>query len=308
MKEPSLPIWLRPGPAEQYYQQHLEHKTLRYAWVDMIRERWGSASYPDLALFPEIRREEKIIPKTIDSDVHITQFTPPQSSNDIFIYIHGGGWVIPASGKHLAWAKRMAHMTTMTVMSVDYRLSPEHPFPAALHDCVTAYTYARQQTTGRVLMGGDSAGGTLSAAVTLYCADHGIKLPDKVLCLSTYSDHYLEKYASMQEFGIGNPYVEMGVMAFIRAFYAPNINEWKNPYVSPLYGNLSIMPPTCVLVGMEDPLRDDQLAFAQKLKEAQVDVTLLTFEHMPHSFFTHPDVLPEQSACANEKMVKFMLD
>lgn len=311
----ALPVWLQPGPAQKYYQRHLEQKPLRMAWVEMIRERWGSPQNPGLSLFPSVQREDRIIPKSVDIDVAITQFTPPDPRKDIFIYIHGGGWVIPASGKHLAYAKRIAHMTNMTVMSVDYRLSPEHAFPAAFHDCLTVYLHARKRTTqpgvhqgGRVFVGGDSAGGNMAAAVALYCADHNISVPDKVLCLSTYADHYFEKYASMHALGIGNPYVEMSVIAFIRAFYVPNIKDWSNPYASPIYGKLEMMPPTCILVGMEDPLRDDNLAFAQKLKDAGSEVNLMKFDRMPHSFFTYPEILPNECELANHGVVKFVLE
>lgn len=306
MQKGKLPVWLQPGPAEKYYQRHLDETPLRQAWIEMIRERWGNPKNPGLELFPEVKREDKIVPKTIDCEVRITQFTPPNASDNILIYIHGGGWVIPPSGKHLAWAKRIAHMSNMVVMSVDYRLSPENAFPAALYDCITVYQYARNQTKGKVFVSGDSAGGNMSAAMALYCADNNIQLPDKVLCLSTFSDHFFETYPSMLELGIGSPYVEMSVIAFIRAFYVPYVKDWKNPYASPIYGDLKIMPPTCVLVGMDDPLRDDNLAFARKLEEAGVDTTLLTFEKMPHSFFTYPDILPEQSEQANKGICDFM--
>jgi len=307
MSDDNLPVWLQPGPAEKYYQRHLEQKPLRDAWVDMIRARWGTPKNPGLSLFPEILREDKIVPKTIDVDVPITQFTPKHPSRDILIYIHGGGWVIPASGKHLAFAKRLAHMSNMAVMSVDYRLSPEHPFPAALYDCITVYMHARQETTGRVFVSGDSAGGNMAAALALYCVDNGIQPPDKILCLSTFSDHYFERYPSMLALGIGSPYVEMSVIAFIRAFYVPNVKDWANPYASPIYGELSMMPPTCVLVGMDDPLRDDNLAFAGKLKDANNSVNILTYEKMPHSFFTYPDVLPHPSEKACQDIIKFII-
>lgn len=306
MNKDKIPIWLQPGPAEKYYQRHLDEIPLRQAWVEMIRERWGNPHHPELQLFPEVQREDKMVPKTIDCEVKITQFTPPHASQDILIYIHGGGWVIPPSGRHLAWAKRIAHLSNRVVMSVDYRLSPEHPFPAALYDCITVYQYARQQTKGRVFVFGDSAGGNMSAAMALYCQDHHIQAPDKILCLSTFSDQYFETYPSMLELGIGSPYVEMSVIAFIRAFYVPHVKDWKNPYASPIYGNLKSMPPTFVLVGMDDPLRDDNLAFAKKLEEAGVETTLQKFEKMPHSFFTYPDILPEYAERANDALCDFI--
>ncbi|HEV2613750.1 MAG TPA: alpha/beta hydrolase [Gammaproteobacteria bacterium] len=308
MSKNTIPVWLQSGPAEKYYQRHLEQETLRDVWVKMIRERWGNPENPGLWLFPDIKREDKIIPKSIDADVRITQFTPSDPSNDIFVYIHGGGWMIPASGKHLAWAKRISHMTNMTVLSVDYRLLPEHPFPAALNDCITTYLYARQQTSGRVIIGGDSAGGNMGAALALYCYEHHLPLPDKVLCLSSYSDQYFEKYPSMMAFGVGNPYAEMSVIAFMRALYLPNIKDWDNPYASPLYGQLDQMPPTCVLVGLEDPLCDDNITFAHKLKEANAEVKLYTFDRMPHSFFTYPELMPEICEQANNLIVEFMLE
>lgn len=302
------PVWLQPGPAENYYQRYINEKPLRQTWVEMIRSRWGNPIHPGLSLFPEVQQTTFVVPATIDVAVPVVQFTPPDSpdNQDIFIYIHGGGWVIPASGKHLAWAKKIAHLSAMTVLSVDYRLIPEHPFPTALHDCITVYQYARTQTSGRVLVGGDSAGGNLAAALALYCADQTIQRPDKVLCLSSFSDFHFENYPSMLKLGIGNPYIDMSVIAFIRAMYVPETADWTNPYVSPIFGKLTCLPPTCVVVGLDDPLRDDNLLFAQKLQEAQVDVTLLTFEGMPHSFFTYPDVLPEPAEKANQAIVQFM--
>lgn len=301
-----LPIWLQAGPASPYYRRHLEQPTLRTAWVEMIRARWGNPENPELSLFPEVQRQELIIPKTIDSEVKVTQFIPPDASDDMFVYLHGGGWVIPTSGKHLAWAKRIAAMSKMSVLSVDYRLIPEHPFPAALHDALTVYQYARHQTSGRVIIGGDSAGANLGAAVALYCADEAWQMPDKILFLCGYADQIFEPYASMQTLGIGSPYVELSVCAFIRAMYLPNSDDWKKPYASPIYGDLTNFPPTCIVVGMEDPLCDDNLAFANKLKAAGVEVALHLADRMPHSFFTYPELLGESAEVTNRFIVNFM--
>jgi len=214
-----MKVWQRPGPAKALYDHFLQSPSIVESWVDSIRRSWGDPYHPDLLLFPQVERQDLEIANDTGDAVAVTRFVPPEPGGDVMVYIHGGGWIAPVSGKHLAWARKLAAQTAIEVISVNYRLAPEHPFPAALLDCVTVYQAVRESTDGRVYVGGDSAGGNLSAALVQYCRAQRLTIPDKLLCLCPLTDFYLEKYPSVVKKGIGNPRADALLLPFQRICY-----------------------------------------------------------------------------------------
>jgi acetyl esterase/lipase len=168
-------------------------------------------------------------------DVPITLCTPPGAGGDAFLYRHGGGWIAPASGKHLGWAKRIAALSGQTVMAVHYRLAPEDRYPSALHDAVGAFRAMENLFTGSITAGGDSAGANLAAALFFFCCQRGHRVPEKLMLSCGVLDLELERHASMMRSGKDHPYNGIELLAFQRALYAPGRNLWTDPCASPAH-------------------------------------------------------------------------
>jgi acetyl esterase len=302
-----LPVWRRQGPAAAIYAKFAGVPSLRDEWVRMVRQAWGNPDHSDLALFPEVAREERIVRSRTGTEVPITVFRPPNAVNEAFLYLHGGGWMAPISGKHLAWAKRLAGLTGQAVHCVEYGLAPERPFPQGLDDCLAGYDALRQETAGRVAVGGDSSGGNLALAVALYCADHGRQRPDRIAALSPATDMHFESYPAFERLGRDNPIADPSVLAFQRACYLPQRADWESPYASPMLGRLGNLPPVFVLAGGQDPLHEENLAFARKCEAAGVPMTLHFRPDLPHAFHTHHDVLPAEADAANAALAAFLV-
>ncbi len=294
------------NPAHAYYDHCTKSTSVVDQWLALLRKAWAAPDPEGLALYPEVSMQDKKIPGRDGQTIPITVFTPPKPYTQIMIHCHGGGWISPTSGRHQAWAKCIAAMGNIQVISVEYRLAPEHPFPAALYDCLDAYQYAREQIMGQVCVVGDSAGGNLALGLGLYCVDHDITPPDKILSLCPVTDLYFEKHASIIKYGWENRHMFMGLGAFERFCYTPNLKDWKNPYASPIYGELSNLPKTLILAAEFDPCFDDNVAFANAMNEAGGDVSLLIFDKMPHTFFTQAKLLPKQAEEANQKIIRFI--
>lgn len=301
-----LPVWQRHGPAEAVYAKFRGAPTLRDQWVRMIRESWGNPAHPELALFPDVAREQRTVHAADGAPIPVTVFRPPRASNDAFLYLHGGGWMAPLSGKHLAWAKRIASLTGRAVHCVEYSLAPEKPFPSGVEDCLACYTALRGEISGQVAIGGDSSGGNLALAVALQCAERRQRGPDKVLALSPATDMHFEKYAAFERLGRGNPLADASVLVFQRSCYLRSRADWESPYASPILGRLTGLPPVFVLAGGQDPLHEENLAFAGKCREAAVATTLHFRADMPHAFHTHHDVLAAEADAANAAIAAFL--
>ena len=198
------------------------------------------------------------------------------------LYLHGGGYVIgsPRSHRHLAAA--LAGAAGAATLLPDYRLAPEHPFPAAVEDAVAAYRWllARGVSPSGVVIGGDSAGGGLTVATLLALRDRGLPRPAAGVCISPWVDltcsgaSYASKAAS-------DPIVtQAGVSEMARA-YVPT-GDPRAPLASPLFADLAGLPPLLVQVGSEEVLLDDSVALAERARAAGVAATLEIWPEMIH--------------------------
>ncbi|MBJ7394555.1 MAG: alpha/beta hydrolase [Akkermansiaceae bacterium] len=295
------------GPAAALYRALVPGVPMRDRWVAEIRELWGKKDHPSLDDFPKVERTERTFP-SLDAgfDVPVTIFTPSDASGAAFVYLHGGGWIAPASGKHLGWAKRMAALSGQTVIAVHYRLAPEQRYPCALHDCVGVFQAIKDIFSGQITVGGDSAGANLAAALWFFCRDKGWFLPEKLMLNCGVLDLQLEKFLSMQVSGKDHPYNGLELLAFQRALYAPSHELWTDPYASPAHGDLSSLPSTLVIVGGEDTLRDDGVQFAERAKMLGVAVQLHIGEKMPHGFHMQHALVPAAAAAAEKVILEFL--
>jgi acetyl esterase len=198
----------------------------------------------------------------------------------LLVYYHGGGWVQGSLDTHDAACRLLAHFAGVRVLSVDYRLAPEHPYPAAVQDAVAAFAWAAAEAgrlgvdPARIAVGGDSAGGNLAAVVAQAARDDDA-LPSPAFQLLVYPAVDLAAKAdSVRTFAEGFLLTERG-MDWYLGKYAPDIARRAEPQASPLRaGDLSGLPPAYVATCVPDPLRDEGEAYAARLREAGVPVTL----------------------------------
>jgi acetyl esterase/lipase len=295
------------GPAADLYGQLVPGVPMRDRWVAEIRDLWGKKDHPSLNDFPEVEVSE-ICLASLDAgiDVWVTVCTPPKPSTHAFVYLHGGGWIAPASGKHLGWAKRIAALSGQTVAAVHYRLAPEDRYPCALHDCVGVFLAMKKMFTGQVTVGGDSAGANLAAALWFFCHGRGMSLPEKLMLNCGVLDLNLEKHASMRRSGKDHPYNGLELLAFQRAIYAPDEELWTDPCASPAHGDLGSLPQTLVIVGEDDTLCDDGVDFANRARNAGAPVRLHIGKKMPHGFHMQHRLVPQAAAKAEEMILTFL--
>lgn len=218
----------------------------------------------------------------------------PASRDDaVVMYLHGGGYVIgsPRTHRNLTW--RLAEQAEVRVLAVDYRLAPEHPFPAAVDDAVAAYRFLLGSgiDPARIVIAGDSAGGGLTIATLLRLRDDGLPQPAAGAALSPWTDLALTG-ASMDSEDEGDPMVRRAGLARMAGWYLDGADA-REPHASPLYGDLTGLAPLLVHVGEVEVLRDDATRIAEAATAAGVDVELCVFPEMIHVFQVFAGLFPE---------------
>jgi acetyl esterase len=228
----------------------------------------------------------------------------PHQRPSAITYFHGGGWVIGNLDSHDGSCRLLAAVTGCVVVAVDYRLAPEHPFPAAVDDCLAAYAWVHRShrelgtAPGRVGVMGDSAGGNLAAVVALVARDGDVPAPVAQGLVYPVLDARLDS-ASMDQMGQGFFLTREGMEAF-RRHYLPDPADWQTWRASPLLAadKAGVAPALIVTAGF-DPLRDDGAGYARDLEAAGVDVEYRCYDDMVHGFFGM-GVVPDCLALATE--------
>ena len=219
------------------------------------------------------------------------------------VFFHGGGWVIGNLETHDVVCRKLAHESEMIVMSVDYRLAPEHRFPAAVEDAVTATKWlgANAKALGvdasRLVVGGDSAGGNLAAVVSLDARENGPRLAGQLLVYP--ATDFSRKHPSHSEPETSILLTHTVVTWFMNNYLGDaDINDWR---ASPARARtLAGLPPAYVLTVGGDPLRDEGDEFAARLKEAGVAVAYRHFPGQFHGFFTMGRLLNQANIAVGE--------
>ncbi len=208
----------------------------------------------------------------------------------VLLYFHGGGWVLGNLDTEEDTCLSLAKRTPCIAVSVDYRLAPEHPYPAAPEDCYAALLWVaeRGRVPGadptRIALSGESAGGNLAAALTMMSRDR--KGPAITFQALFYPATNLadSTTASAKDFDEGF-FLSSRDMEGARAMYVPEKKDWSSPYVSPLLAqDLSLLPPALVVTAGCDPLRDDGEAYVLRLADAGVLAKCVCYEDMIHAF------------------------
>jgi acetyl esterase len=219
--------------------------------------------------------------------VRIYRPVATEALSPALVYFHGGGWVNGSPATHDGIVRALARHSGRAAVSVDYRLAPEHPFPAGLDDAWSATRWVAQAAgdlgidTERIAVAGDSSGGTLAAVVAHRARDTGLRLDAQALICPVLDCGF--DTLSYQRFATGYG-VTRDAMRWYWAQYLGDA-DGANPEVSPLRAeDLTGLPPAVLLVAGCDPLRDEGLAYAKALGAAGVEVTLLPYEGMIHNF------------------------
>ena len=205
------------------------------------------------------------------------------------VFYHGGLWALGTLDSAEDICRALADRTPALVVAVDYRLAPEHPFPAGLDDCVAAYAWARAHADafggdGRVSVVGTSAGGNLAAGVARYCRDHDLPAPDRQALLYPMIDDEFDR-ESYREHGDG-PLLTRGAVEHFWGEYVRSPVDRANPYVAPLRGEQDGLAPALVVTAGHDPLRDEGIAYAERLTAAGVDCEHRHYPSMCHGFLS----------------------
>ncbi len=257
----------------------------------------------------QYERAERVFPTPADVAIeHVKApertaewLRPPDVRSDAAVlYLHGGGYVIgsPRSHRHLAAA--IARAAGTRALLLDYRLAPEHPFPAALDDAVAAYEWvlAHGIAPARIVVAGDSAGGGLTVAMLLALRERRLPRPAGGVCISPWVDLTFGG-ASYTTRAAADPIVTReGIKAMAEAYVGTG--DRKAPLISPLFADLRDLPPLLVHVGTDEVLLDDARGLAERARSAGVDVTLEEWPAMIHVWHWFLPMLDEaQGAVAN---------
>jgi acetyl esterase/lipase len=216
-------------------------------------------------------------------------------ANRVILYFHGGGYTMGSRNSHRALAGRIARAARARVLLPDYRLAPEHPFPAAVEDATTCWRWlvSEGHAPDQMAIAGDSSGGGLTLATLLALKAAGDPLPACAVGLSPWTD--LEGKGPTAEPGaVDDPMLTPeGVRSSGRQYAADNLH---NPLASPLYGDLKNLPPLLLQVGTREILLSDSTRFAEKAQAAGVEVTLEIEDGLIHVWHMFPDIPEAQSA------------
>jgi acetyl esterase/lipase len=233
-----------------------------------------------------------------DREIPVRIFRPERNAaSGILIFFHGGGWVTGNIDSYTNVCVNMANQTRNTVISVDYLLAPEHPFPAGLEDCYHAVREIFQNLDWLdckacdITLIGDSAGGNLAAAVSLMARDRGMFLPGKQILIypSTYNDHSVNSpFPSIRDNGTGFIMTSKQIQDYMD-MYVQKEEDRLSPYLAPLLAvDLSCQPDTLIITAEFDPLRDEGEAYGIRLKEFGNNVKMYRMKDAVHGFFSLP--------------------
>jgi acetyl esterase/lipase len=198
----------------------------------------------------------------------------------VILYFHGGGFVAECRAVHDPLLAAIGHAAGARGLMVDYRLAPEHPFPAATEDCFAAWNWmlSRGFDAARVVFAGDSAGGNLALVTAMRARDEGLPLPAAIVLMSPVLDLTFSGPSFERNDGI-DPMLRAATARRIQEWYAPGL-DLADPRISPLFGKAEGLPPTMLHVGSPEILLDDTLRYMAKAPDARVAV----WHDMPHVF------------------------
>lgn len=275
--------------------------------IDMFKEmgaKMGEAKNMDdmRAIMIETQAPEGVTCTPVDAGGVSAEWSvaPGVDEAKVVLYVHGGGYVMGSAGSHRDVTGRLSKAAGARVLSLNYRLAPEHPFPAPVDDAVAAYRWLLAQgvSSGNIAVAGDSAGGGLAIATLLALRDAGEPLPAAGIGISPWVD--MEGTGeSMTTRAAVDPVVQKEGLLGMAKLYLGDADP-KNPLAAPLHADLAGLPPLLLQVGDAETLLDDSTRLAEKARAAGVDVTLKVWDEMPHVWHLFAPILPEGRQAIDE--------
>ena len=271
--------------------------------IENIRERLNKSSKPPIP-FSNIKN----ITVDVNSEkIPVRIYTPEDGDKlPIIIYSHGGSWISGNLDTHDNVCRKLAKNTKAIVISVDYRLAPENPFPAGLNDVYNVLNWTNKNAKSingnenLIALAGDSAGGNLSAAVSLMARDkNGPNIACQVLIYPSTNIYELNS-ASWSYFD-GHFNISPEEMDEYISLYVPQKEDRKNPYASPLLANdFKALPDTLIITAEIDPLRDDGEGYVNKLKAAGIEADVIRINGVTHGFITMDKITNKADQALNQ--------
>jgi acetyl esterase/lipase len=271
--------------------------------LEVVRELLSSVDLDGMSIAERRRIGASAAPTTptgttvsaVDAGGVPAEWVVPAASGDrrVLLYFHGGAYQMgsPATLRHLV--ALLAAAANARALSVDYRLAPEHPFPAAVDDAVAAYRWllATGSDPAQIIVAGDSAGGGLALGSLVALRDAGEPMPAAAVLLSPWTDLALTGESLTTRADV-EMMIKPAGMPETAGLYLAGADS-RHPYASPLYADLTGLPPLLIHVGDAEVIRDDSTRLAVKARAAGVPVTIEVWDEMPHVFLAFAGFLPE---------------
>lgn len=277
--------------------------------VEVARAALAALKFP-AEMLPQLRIEERTVGYGEHTDIPVRIYWPPTAAQDnlpVVVFYHGGGWALGDLDTHDHVARAHAVGADAIVVSVDYRLAPEHPFPAAVDDSWAALRWVADNAAelggdpGRIAVAGDSAGGNISAVMTQLARDNGG--PALVYQLLWYPSCIGDRtLPSFIEYAV-DPILDEEVIDAFLAWYVPHLDVTDHTTLpaslAPGNGELSGLPPAFIGTAQHDPLRDDGARYAQLLSAAGVAVEVSNEPTLVHGYVSFAPVVPAAAEATN---------
>jgi acetyl esterase/lipase len=280
-----------PSPQHEAIVAGLQSQPRPAAPPDLAQQRAGvEAMMAPLAPGPEVKQERVQAGGVPGSWIS----APGARADRVVLYLHGGGYILGSVASHAGLVARISRAGAARCLALDYRLAPEHPFPAAVEDATAAYRWLLRQGTApsQIAIAGDSAGGGLTLATLVALRDAGDPLPAAGICMSPWTD--LALTGESAQGGVDDPLIPASALTGMALPYLGKTDA-RTPTASSLYANLRGLPPLLIQVGTREVLYSDSTRIAEKAKAAGVDVTLEVGEGLIHVWQLFGDAVPESA-------------